>query len=206
MVKNDKLLRIVRPSVLVFLDSVFHFGASEYAERFLKDVIKVFRQYKPFVITNKVGYALLRAHFPELHSHLAFLPAKRFGKPVILAKDAPKTRDYTNVLSRGMLPISVGLASKSVLLGFDGRSPNEDYFWKHNTKNQYVDSMNSTKKTHPAFFRDINYDKYYDTHCTMLKKEIEEFEKHNRTIVSWTKSFIPALGERFESPLLFKDK
>jgi len=202
MVRNEKMLSHIQPSICVFIDSVFHFGASKYAERFLSDLLEMYDEYKPYIVSNIIGYALIRAHYPKLQGKFLALPAKRFGKPVILSKDSFFTRDYPNVLTRCMLPIAAGLSNKIILIGFDGRNPDENYFWQHNPNIQYVSKMDSTKLAHPSFFNNIDYDRYYDRHCLVVDKLVKVFEQEGKNIASWTKSYIPALSRRYEKPKL----
>ena len=197
MVKNNQLLDRIKPNIIVFTDSVFHFGVSKYAEEFAEDVKKVVGKFECYCITNEVGYGMMRLHYPELAPYLIAVPALRFGKPLILTPQTHKTRDYTNVLTRYMLPLGAGLAKHIVLMGFDGRNPDESYFWKHNSTTQYTNQMDSTKLAHPAFFRDISYDRYYETHCRVLQEMIETFEAEGCLIESWTSSYMPALKDRF---------
>lgn len=196
MVRNDHLLELIQPHILGFTDSVFHFGVSKYAEAFAKDVIKVVRRYGVYCVTNQVGYALMRTHYPELTEYLIGVPARRFGRPIALSPTYLKTRDYTNILTRYMLPLAAGLSRELFLMGFDGRKSDENYFWKHNPTTQYTSSMDSAYKTHPAFFRDINYDAYYLKHCSTLSEMVKNFERNGIKIIVWGNSYIPALKKR----------
>jgi hypothetical protein len=196
IVKNDKMLEHVRPDILAFTDSVFHFGVSEYAEQFINDVVKVVRKYDTYCVTNLVGYSLICSQYPELENNVIGVPAKRFGGAIPLTTKRFKTRDYANILTRYMLPIAAGLSDEISLLGFDGRRPSEKYFWNHNPSTQYG-SMDSTQMCHPAFFRDISYGGYYDAHCANLEKMIATFENAGKTIRSLGESEIPALRDRY---------
>jgi hypothetical protein len=196
MVKDDEMLEYIQPQILVFVDSVFHFGVSKYSGEFAQDLIKVVRKYHPYIITNQVGGALLQAHYPELSEKLIVVKAIRFGSPVRLTPESFGTRDYTNVLTRYLLPLGAGLAREVILLGFDGRAPAEKYFWKHNASTQYTEKMDSTQLSHPAFFRDVSYDGYYQKHCKVLGNMAVKFEKEGVSIHTLTQSYIPALKAR----------
>jgi hypothetical protein len=197
VVKNEELLKRIQPHFLVFTDSVFHFGVSKYSGDFAKDLLKAVKKYNTICITNQVGYAMMRLHFPELIPFLIAVPAKRFGPPNLLTPEKFLTRDYTNVLTRFMFPLAAGLSKNVVLLGFDGRNPQETYFWKHNPTTQYSENLDSTKLSHPAFFRDISYDNYYEKHCKALNTMIIRFEKYGVKAYTWTESYIPSLQSRF---------
>lgn len=196
MVRNDDLLARIQPDILVFTDSVFHFGVSRYAEMFAKDVLKVVREYQPYIITNQVACDLLCAHYPELRDHIIGVPAKRFGSPRPLTVSSFMSRDYPNVLTRFMLPLAAGLSNDVVLTGFDGRAPREGYFWKHSSASQYSELLETAKLSHPAFFRDIDYDGYYEKHCSTLERVISTFEEAGTRFSVRTNSYIPALKAR----------
>jgi len=133
---------------------------------------------------------------PEISERIITIPAKRFGKPNLLSEKCFYTRDYENVLTRYMLPLAAGLCSEVTLIGFDGRNPDETYFWKHNANYQYLDQMNSVKEAHPAFFRDVEYDEYYVKHCKNLELLCNTIEKDGKTIRVMGNSFIPSFASR----------
>ncbi len=196
IVRNDELLERIRPKVLTFADCVFHFGASRYSEAFADDVVKVVRKYNSYCITTQVGYALMRVHYPELKDRLIGVPAKRFGPPRLLSPDSFNTRSYDNILTRFMLPTAASLAEEVVMMGFDGRKPDENYFWKHSPATQYTGTMESVYKTHEAFFRDIDYGDYYRKHCSDLAGMLDEFENNGKRFQVWGNTYIPALKDR----------
>lgn len=199
MVRNDKLLEHIRPQILTFTDCVFHFGVSKYAGEFANDVMKTVENYGCYCITNQVGYALLLAHYPELKNNLIGVPAIRFGRANALTPDFIRTRDYSNILTRYMLPLAVGLSLKTILIGFDGRKPGLNYFWKHNPDIQYVDIMDTPKIAHPSFFKDMDYDEYDTSHRKILENMLSVFEKKGHTFEVRTQSYIPALRKRYKS-------
>lgn len=203
MVANDELLERLKPQVVVFTDSAFHFGVSKYCERFADDLVKVVKRFGAYCVTNQVGYALMYTHYPELRKHLIGVPALRFGGPKMLTPTHFSTRDYKyTILTRLMIPLAAGLAEKIVLLGFDGRKPDEDYFWKHNPTTQYNNEMQDVWETHKAFFRDTNYSEHYEGHCMVLAKMLDAFEKQGRSFEVLGNSYVPALKKRM--PLSFR--
>lgn len=197
IVKNKQLLDHLNPHIVCFTDSVFHFGVSSYAGEFAKDLIRVIKKHNCYGITNQVGYAVMVANYPELEGKLMCIPAKRHGGPNILSEKNYHTRDYANILTRYMLPLAGGLAKDQIVLqGFDGRNPDENYFWKHNENNQYVDEMESTQVLHPAFFRDISYSEYYDKHCHNIELIVKLLENQKKRVRVIGNSYIPILMER----------
>lgn len=201
IVANDQLLEHIRPNVIAFTDSAFHFGISKYCEKFATDLVKVVNKYDSFCITNQVGHALFHTHYPELRNKIIGVPAYRFGGPSILSPNHFKTRDYKyTILTRMMIPLAAGMAKTIFLIGFDGKKTNEKYFWKHNKKSQYHENMNDVWDSHRSFFRDTDYGEHYEGHCKVLSKMINSFEKKGIVFRLLGNSYVPILKERKYHP------
>ena len=200
IVKNDKLLDHIKPNIIAFADTAFHFGVSKYCETFAKDVLKVVRRFKCYIVTNQVGYALMRTHYPELLEYLIGVPAIRFGPPKIMDINNFATRAFKyTILTRIMIPLAAGLSNKIVMLGFDGREfKDNDYFWKHNHSTQYMNNMKDVSQAHKSFFDDTNYESHYLGHCKVLKRVIRDFEKKGKKFEVLGNSFVPILKNRLK--------
>jgi len=197
IISNDGLLEIIKPNVVTFADCVFHFGVSKYCERFTEDLKKVVNKYQCYILTTEVGAALMRIHCPELRQHIIGVPATRFLGPRILTATSFKTRSYPySIVTRFMIPLAAGLSKHIYMMGFDGREPNDDYFWKHNNKTQYSDNMKDVWMTHPAFFDDTDYAAHYQGHCNILTKMVNNFEQKGVLISVLGNSYVPVLKER----------
>lgn len=197
IIANDQLLDRIKPNVLTFVDPVFHFGVSLYCDKFAQDIIKVVKKYGIYIVTNEVGYALMRTHYPELQDNLIGVPPARFGKPTTLTPESFTARDYPySVVTRLMLPLAAGLSKNIVMTGFDGRDPNDDYFWKHNSATQYNDNMKDVWNTHKAFFDDTDFANHHKGHCAVLTKMIEAFECDSIKVKVLGHSYVPVLKKR----------
>ena len=198
IVKNKKLLVKIKPKAITFTDCVFHFGVSKYCELFLSDVRKVSLEYNSLIITNLVGYALISTHYPELEDKLIGLPAYRKGKPSIVSRSKFRAKAYPySIITRIMLPFAAGISKKIVMIGFDGRDPEDTYFWKHNQTVQY-ENMKDVWDCHPTFFSDTDYKKHYEGHCKVLDEVITELEEKGKEIKEWGFSYVPILNDRIE--------
>jgi FkbM family methyltransferase len=196
IVKNsDFLSHIDSVDVITFADPVFHFGPSEYAKRFRKDVLEVVQKYNSFVFVLEVNFALMLKHYPELKDNLIALSMK----DVFIFPSSEKmfVKQSSNILTLLMLPIASSVAEYIFVMGADGREPNENYFWKHSSSAQYDDLMENAFKTHPSFFRDRDYEDYYDEHCEVVEQLINYGEQSAKSYASITNSFIPAFQKRY---------
>jgi hypothetical protein len=197
IVKDDKLLEKIQPNAITFIDSVFHFGVSIYCEKFIEDVIKTVTRFGSYCFINEVGGALIYEHYPNLREKLICFPTYRIGNPNRIKPDKFKSKFYSqSVVTRIMLQLGAGLADKILMCGFDGRSTDEDYFWKHSSSTQYDDLMQYVWNSHPAFFSDTNYEDHYNDHCKVMERVINKLEKKGTKIFSLEKSYIPALSIR----------
>lgn len=198
IVKNiDFLHYINKPDILCFADAVFHFGTSEYAKQFRKNVEEVVEKYQCFVILPDTILPVFYFNYPKLRPFLIGIESKYLG-----SFNFPKSKELWhfntgNILSFLMLPIASSLVDRIFIFGADGRESNETYFWKHSSTAQYSGLMATVFEQHPSFFRDRDYNNYYDTHCDLLRKLIEYGEAKGKVYKSLTPSFIPVLKSRY---------
>lgn len=195
IVKNREFLEhIEKPDLLVFSDAVFHFSPSEYSAVFRDNVLSVIRDFQCFIMVPEMTVPLLLAHYPELESRIIGIrKGNEFNFPT---PDRFWIKGTANILSQYMLPVASTVSDTVFIVGADGRKPDEKYFWKHSASVQFDDLMQTAFKTHPSFFRDRNYEDYYDRHCQTLEKLILFGEKQGRHYFSLTPSYIPALKSR----------
>ncbi|GIV34004.1 MAG: hypothetical protein KatS3mg031_1539 [Chitinophagales bacterium] len=196
-VKNHDFLRYIgNPHVLVFADPVFHFSPCRYAAVFRQQVLDAFRTFQFHIAVPHYTQPLLLQHFPELEGKLIGMYMRRYLPLNFPTPEKFWVKSTANILTALMLPIASAAADAIYIIGADGREKGENYFWKHSKTAQYDDLMQSAFDTHPSFFRDRDYEDYYDEHCAFLEKMIEFGEANGKKYFSLTPSYIPALRER----------
>lgn len=195
MVKNIPLLDRIKPNLLVFADPVFHFGPSRYAHEFREKAVKVIEKYGCYCMVPEGKMSLMLEHYPGIRDRL-------IGMPINRSKwNFPNDRNFfvrttRNIMTLLMVPVASSFARNVYIIGADGRSPKEKYFWKHSGTNQFEDLMESVMETHPSFFRDRIYTRYYAEHCRIVADQIEYGEANGVNYYSMTPSEIPALKSR----------
>ncbi len=196
LVKNEKFLnKLGRVDALTFGDPVFHFGPSKYAQEFRKDVLKLVEKYYTYLVINEINVPLMLMHYPELKDKIIGIPSR-------INLNFPSEEDFfvkstSNILTLFMIPLASSISDTIFIMGADGRQNDEKYFWKHSSSAQYDSLMEDAFRTHPSFFRDRDYNDYYDEHCSILENLILFGEKHSKVYCSITDSYIPALHKRF---------
>ncbi len=195
-IKNDKFIKHINGvDLLVFADPVFHFGASNYAEAFRKDAIKAVEKYDCFVGIPSICVPLMTHYYPQIkHRLIGFEFKDTFNFPT---QKSISVKATSNILTLFMLPIASSFAEYIFILGADGRGKKEKYFWQHSKDAQYDKKMESAFLAHPSFFRDTDYEAYYEQHCEVLEELIKYGESLGKKYASITQSYIPALKNRF---------
>lgn len=193
IVKNKDFLDYIGGAdIIAFADPVFHFGPSEYAETFRKDVITFLENSNAYAIIPDYNLPLMIYHYPKLKNKLIGMPTqnKEFNFP---SSEKFYVKGSANILTLFMLPIASSISNKIFMIGADGRKKDEKYFWKHSSAAQYDDEMESAFETHPSFFRDRNYEDYYEEHCDFLENLINFGNISDKVYSSLTNSYIPVL-------------
>ena len=197
-VRDLDLLRTLRPNVICFGDPAFHYGPSRYAAAFRRDLLRAVDETDAVLVTLDLFAGVLLAHHPELAERLVILQVLK-SRPAWTwpSRDRMTVRMTGNILTNAMVPVAFSLSDTIAIAGCDGRSPDESYFWRHNARTQYDDTLMGTVfAAHPAFFRDQHYAVYYEEHCQQLEALLRAGEGAGKEVTGVTPSFIPAMRSR----------
>jgi hypothetical protein len=198
IIKNKEFIKYIGGAdLLVFADPVFHFGVSKYGEQFRKDVLDYIRETPSYIVVPEFTVPLLSQHYPEIKKYLIGIPAKNIDNYNFPTVKNFYVKGTANILTLFMLPIASSITDKIYIFGADGRQKNETYFWKHSKSAQYKDKMNDAFIVHPSFFRDRDYEDYYETHCKLLETLLKYGEENGKEYYSLTPSYIPSFKKRF---------
>lgn len=195
IVKNEEFMEYIGgPDIITFADPVFHFSSCNYAAEFRKLALNAAKKFDSFIAVPAATVPLLCYNYPDLEDRIiGFSNSKEMIFP---AHDALKVKPTGSIITFTMIPLASSLSDKVYIIGADGRSPKENYFWKHNSKVQLDELMESVFKTHPSFFRDRVYSDHYEEHCKYFEKLLGFGESKGVNYISLTNSFIPALSKR----------
>jgi len=114
----------------------------------------------------------------------------------------PATGDSNSVLTALMLPTAATFFREITLIGFDGRAPGVDYFWKHNDEFQFIELLESVKEYDRAFFSQKNgdiYARHSDTFAEELRSCLTALHAIGCVVSMEHPSFIAPLSELYES-------
>jgi hypothetical protein len=202
VVSNPELLRLIDPHVLTFGDAAFHFGHSEYASQFRRDVLAALEAHPSMLVVVPAEFVRLMPGITSVHGNRVVpLPISRPGATDVRALWHRGSMLRTgNIMTMAMLPLAVFSPGAVELFGFDGRAPTDSGFWKHSSAAQYDALYESVRVAHPAFFSERDFVKYYDKHCVVVARMVGRLEKLGHPVRVLTKSYIPALETRYVEP------
>lgn len=198
IVKDKEFLEGIQPNLITFADVNFYMSPSKYCEAFYKDLLDGFKLYDYYIAVLDFEVPLILHHFPTLKDRIIGMTIVSEGY-VFPDEDHLYVKAYAaNILTQFMLPIASTICDDIYIAGCTGRNPDENYFWKHNGRVQYLDLMQSVFDMYPSFFSFQKYEDYYDHHCRFVEDMIEYGERLGKKYASLTTSYIPALEKRMK--------
>jgi hypothetical protein len=197
IVKNRKLMNHLSPKIIVFGDPIFHAGCSAYAGQFREELYGALEQFQSYVFVPFRDYALYMANMPIEHrNRIVGIPLEKLGVPNLNVSSSFRVMSTNNIITLLSLPIACTMSKKIYISGCDGRKIEDNkYFWAHHKESQINEHMETIQSCHPAFF-DIDYNDYYNEHCSILEKILLHGESLGFEFHSLTESYVPALRER----------
>jgi hypothetical protein len=152
IVRDPVLWKHIDPHFIVAGDTIYHFGFTEFARAFRRDLVARLQETSALLVYPAVFDAFCRRELSAIADRLVPIPVGR-GTRV----DVDLTREFMlpdlgNVLNLLLLPLACTLARDVRLWGFDGRAPNDVLFWSNSNRHSYPEHMAGLQEAHPAFF------------------------------------------------------
>lgn len=205
IVKNQQLWDHINPHFVVAGDAIYHFGHTEHAHQFRKDLISRLSDSETFFIYPDLFDPIVQRELAPCADKLIPIPFNYEKKRV----HADLRKDFHlpglgNVLPLLLLPVGCTLSREIYLWGFDGRAPNDQLFWSNSQTESYPDLLNSLKEAHPAFFdhfvpRDDPFKYVQSVHGDILDECLNEAEQEGFRFVMMHHSWTPTLKKRERS-------
>ena len=154
IVRDDRLWHHLNPDLFVAADAIYHFGHTPHAKAFRDDLRKrlIESEGRTHFAYPELFDAIVQREFPDLRELLIPVP---FGQHTDIAVDLSEQFELPalgNVLNVLLLPLACTLSKAVWLWGFDGRAPNDEFFWANSGRHSYADLLPELREEHPAFF------------------------------------------------------
>jgi hypothetical protein len=195
IVRNRALLDHLRPHFIVAGDAIYHFGNNLHAYAFRCDLERALADRPMLLITRDLFHPLFAHYHPAVRERAVAAESEPEGLHLdMLAR--PVYHQMANILNCLMLPLATALADEVYFLGFDGRAPGEQLFWKNSDANAYNELKPAIMAAHPAFFSQTDYSSYACDHSANAERIMAAGEALGKRFVCLNPSHIPAFQRR----------
>lgn len=153
IVRDRELWHHLQPQAITAGDALYHFGYTEFARTFRKDLINRLRETPETVfIYPDYFHARVALDLPIEPHRLIPVPTGRATTVHDCLSERFELPALGNVLNKLLLPIGCALSKRIGLWGFDGRAPADKLFWSNSSKHAYPELMHTLQAAHPAFY------------------------------------------------------
>lgn len=198
IVKNKNLCRKLDLKIIFAADAHYHFSYHRYSARLLGDILECLNETNASFFTFDKFAIFLVNRLDCFNNRVFGIPPGRTQYGHDLDKTY-KVLPGESVVNMFMLPVGMFLSNNIVMNGFTGRSKNDKYFWSHSDMHQYIHLMEDVRKSHPAFFKNRDYDEYAKKVEEQLNHRIDYFRKNRNSLISGTTSFYKSLDNNYGS-------
>lgn len=202
IVRDPFLWDYLDPDFIVAGDAIYHFGHTEFARAFRRDLCARLQNSKTLFVYPAQFHAIVEKELAGLEAHLIPVPS---GWRRTINNDLTRSFQLPslgNVLGLLLLPLACTLSKNIYLWGFDGRAPNDKMFWSNSSKHTYAEHLDELKKAHPRFFEyyvpisDPNkYVRNYQG--DQLEVALQLAERNGWTFEMMHRSWTPVLQKRY---------
>ncbi len=199
IVRDTELWRHINPHAVVAGDALYHFGVTDFAAAFRRDLAERLRESPSVVFIYPAMFdRFVRRAFPEFTDRLIPIPTGQATVAHDVINEHFQLPALGNVLNLLLLPLGCSLSRRVGLWGFDGRAPNDTLFWSNSQKHSYGELLHTLRETSPAFFDEMvpkdDPEKYIrSVHGDVLTHCLSEAEKAGFTFEMLHETWTPAL-------------
>ena len=153
IVRDPALCRHINPHLIVAGDGIYHFGFTEFACAFRRDLRARLQESPelPFIYPAEFDL-VVRRDLAGLEEQLIPVPVGTHATLHDSFDGRFALPSMGNVLNLLLLPVGCALSKRVGLWGFDGRAPADRLFWANSPSQSYTELLPTLQAAHPAFF------------------------------------------------------
>lgn len=153
IVRDAVLWRHIAPHLIVAGDGIYHFGFTEFAKAFRRDLRMRLAENSSVLFVYPAQFdQVIRRDLVGLEAQLIPIQiGKRTAihSTILESFELPALGNALNLL---LLPLACALSKRVGLWGFDGRAPADKLFWSNSPQQSYTELLSTLQAAHPAFF------------------------------------------------------
>ena len=202
IVRDKELWDHIDPHFVVAGDAIYHFGHTEFAQAFRRDLLRRLKGGKAKFVYPALFDPIVQRELAEVSEQLIPIQQGTYKEVGVDLTQHFELPGLGNVLNLLLLPLATTLSKEICLWGFDGRAPDDKLFWSNSKKHSYPELMPSLLECHSAFFeRFVPADKPDSYVKSVQGDELDEMlsraEAKGFRFVMMHKSWTDALNKRF---------
>jgi hypothetical protein len=155
IVCDKHLFNLIAPHVIVAGDALYHFGDSEHACRFRRDLLDRMRLSDSLFLYPEMFQARVHAEFGDVIGRCFPLGAGSEVDFTIPVDESAALPAIGNVLGYMLLPVACSLSTDVSMLGFDGRRPDDTNFWRNAPRISFPELIAEMRQEYPAFYENF---------------------------------------------------
>lgn len=153
IVRDAALWQHISPHLLVAGDGIYHFGFTDFAKAFRRDLRARLEASPSVPFMYPVQFDIIvRRDLAGLESQLIPISMGLETSVHTSIGSEFELPNLGNVLNLLLLPVGCALSKNVGLWGFDGRAPADVLFWSNSPKQSYSELLGTLQCAHPAFF------------------------------------------------------
>lgn len=206
IVRDADTWNYLQPDLMVAGDAIYHFGYTEFAKAFRRDLLaRMLERPVPFIYPALFD-VLVQREFGAVAKWLIPVPIAPAQRTIRTSMENEfSLPDLGNVLNLLLLPVATTLTKEVGMWGFDGRAPKDQGFWSNSGLHSYPELMHTLHEAHPAFFRqhvpDGRESRYVEAvFGDPLERNLAWLERRGWTFRMLHPSFTPVLAKRYSPP------
>jgi len=203
IVRDKKMWEHIHPDFVVAGDWVHHFGHSQYAQHFRKDLLLRLEENDDifFLYPEYEDIYVQRLCKPKVYEQCIPVPISNDRNIHYGMLRKFSFTNMSNVLLAFELPLGCTLSRDIFLWGFDGKKKGDKYFWNHAQGNNYPELYSNLIEEHPAFFNyhlsEVGQNWYQnDVMGKILENALSDAEKKGFSFCMMHDSHIIPLNKR----------
>jgi hypothetical protein len=202
IVKDKDLWHHLEPHIIVAGDAIYHFGPDDYAKAFRHDLRERLSESETCFVYPELFDSLVAREFADFDDRLIPVPFGTHKGICCNLIERFELPDLGNILNVLLLPLGCTLSANIYLWGFDGRAPDDKFFWSNSDKHFYQEHFQALIDAHPAFFehhvpKDDPSQYVRSVFGDYLNQQLSIAEQNGMKFEMMHSSWTPTLNKRF---------
>jgi len=186
-VRDETLMKHIKPHFLTACDHALHYGCSKLADYFRNDLIKYVNKNNVLFLLPMDIYPLFVYHYPKLTEKVIGIPYKGTDYNFDLINDF-RIKGSVGILQEILFPVAATIGQNVKMLGIDGKEPEDisDRVWTYASVADYPEEIvKSIHASRPGYYDNdmTDFEKLYEDELGEMIHKASKSRIHIETLV-----------------------